>query len=184
MEDEDLLPIAILIDELRHECVANRLNSIQKLNVIGRALGPARTREELLPYLGGVCLYFDSVRIGLSVAMHRLTLFSSVSPMYMHTCTRTNIHIHTYTRVHNLSEFIDDEDEVLLALCAELPKLIDVLGGVEHAGLLLQPLESLAGVEESTVREKVCRSKEFPDKVLHAGVRGQWKWQHWNGRHL
>jgi hypothetical protein len=53
MEEEDLLPIAILIDELRHECVQNRLNSIQKLDLISKALGPARTRDELLPYLGG-----------------------------------------------------------------------------------------------------------------------------------
>ena len=70
MEDEDLLPIAILIDELRHECVANRLNSIQKLDVIGRALGPARTREELLPYLGGRWLSVCSLSL-----LHRSVWF-------------------------------------------------------------------------------------------------------------
>ena len=53
-----------------------------------------------------------------------------------------------------ISEFIDDDDEILLALCEELPNLLPGLGGIEHAAVLLRPLESLAAVEESTVRDK------------------------------
>lgn len=102
-DDADLLAIAILIDELRHDEIQRRLNSIRKLELIGKALGPARTRDELLPYLG---------------------------------------------------EFVDDEDEVLLALCDELPQLFGAVGGAEYAPALLKPLEALATVEESTVREK------------------------------
>jgi serine/threonine-protein phosphatase 2A regulatory subunit A len=40
--DESLFPIAVLIDELRHEDVQNkklRLNSIKKLSTIALALG-------------------------------------------------------------------------------------------------------------------------------------------------
>ena len=40
-----------LIDELKHEDVALRLNSMRKLETIATALGPQRTREELLPFL-------------------------------------------------------------------------------------------------------------------------------------
>jgi serine/threonine-protein phosphatase 2A regulatory subunit A len=55
-----------------------------------------------------------------------------------------------------LSECIEDEDEVLLALADELGKGMDeYLGGPEHAHLLLQPLEHLAVVEETLVRDKV-----------------------------
>ena len=50
---EDLYPIAILIDELKHEDVQCRLNSMRKLPAIARALGPERTRNELLPFISG-----------------------------------------------------------------------------------------------------------------------------------
>lgn len=45
--------VANLIDELKHEDVTHRLNSIKKLNVISTALGPERTRTELIPFLQG-----------------------------------------------------------------------------------------------------------------------------------
>lgn len=55
-----------------------------------------------------------------------------------------------------LQESLDDEDEVLLALADELGKNFeDFLGGPEYAHLLLGPLENLAAVEETLVRDKV-----------------------------
>jgi serine/threonine-protein phosphatase 2A regulatory subunit A len=50
---EDLYPIAILIDELKHEDVQCRLNSMRKIDSIALALGPVRTRSELLPFISG-----------------------------------------------------------------------------------------------------------------------------------
>jgi len=50
---EDLYPIAILIDELKHEDVQCRLNSMRKIDTIAKALGPERTRSELLPFISG-----------------------------------------------------------------------------------------------------------------------------------
>ncbi|KAJ0389977.1 hypothetical protein P43SY_010654 [Pythium insidiosum] len=49
--DDSLYPIAILVDELKHEDVQLRLNSIRKIHIIASALGPERTRDELLPFL-------------------------------------------------------------------------------------------------------------------------------------
>jgi serine/threonine-protein phosphatase 2A regulatory subunit A len=49
--ENDLHPIAILVDELRSEDVRLRLNSIERINSIGLALGQERTRDELLPFL-------------------------------------------------------------------------------------------------------------------------------------
>lgn len=54
-----------------------------------------------------------------------------------------------------LSESVEDEDEVLTALSEELGGLIDHVGGPEHAHCLLSPLENLAAIEEPLVREKV-----------------------------
>ena len=47
----DLLPIAVLIDELKHEDSQSRLRSVQRLGDIAEALGAIRTREELIPFL-------------------------------------------------------------------------------------------------------------------------------------
>ncbi|KAJ1563691.1 Polyamine N-acetyltransferase 1 [Cladochytrium tenue] len=100
----DLYPIAVLIDELKHDDVALRLNAIHRLGTIALALGVQRTREELIPFL---------------------------------------------------DESIDDEDEVLLALAEELGGFVDYVGGPPFAYLLLGPLETLAAVEETVVRDKV-----------------------------
>eukprot|EP00184_Porphyridium_aerugineum_P004704 CAMPEP_0184698726 /NCGR_PEP_ID=MMETSP0313-20130426/5232_1 /TAXON_ID=2792 /ORGANISM="Porphyridium aerugineum, Strain SAG 1380-2" /LENGTH=625 /DNA_ID=CAMNT_0027157697 /DNA_START=525 /DNA_END=2402 /DNA_ORIENTATION=+ len=57
-----------------------------------------------------------------------------------------------------LTETIDDEDEVLMALAEELGSFVDMVGGADHAACLLQPLEILAAVEETIVRDKAVES--------------------------
>ncbi|VAI16868.1 unnamed protein product [Triticum turgidum subsp. durum] len=57
-----------------------------------------------------------------------------------------------------LSENNDDEDEVLLAMAEELGVFIPYVGGVEHAHVLLPPLETLSTVEETCVRDKAVES--------------------------
>ena len=104
VDPSSLHPLAILIDELKSEDVVLRLNAIRRLSTIALALGPDRSREELIPFL---------------------------------------------------MESLDDEDEVLLALADELGGFVDYVGGQTYAHLLLGPLENLAAVEETLVREKV-----------------------------
>ena len=104
--EEQLYPIAILIDELKSDDVTLRLNAIHRISTIALALGPERARDELIPFL---------------------------------------------------QDSLDDEDEVLLALAEELGQgFVEYLGGPAYAHLLLGPLENLAAVEETVVREKVC----------------------------
>ncbi|XP_036283627.1 serine/threonine-protein phosphatase 2A 65 kDa regulatory subunit A beta isoform isoform X4 [Pipistrellus kuhlii] len=127
--DDSLYPIAVLIDELRNEDVQLRLNSIKKLSTIALALGVERTRTELLPFL---------------------------------------------------TDTIYDEDEVLLALAEQLGNFTGLVGGPDFAHCLLTPsgichlgheilavlqksclqppLESLATVEETVVRDKAVES--------------------------
>jgi serine/threonine-protein phosphatase 2A regulatory subunit A len=57
-----------------------------------------------------------------------------------------------------LSENNDDEDEVLQAMAEELGVFVPYVGGVEHAHVLLPPLETLATVEETCVRDKAVES--------------------------
>lgn len=49
--DASLYPIAILLDELKHEDTQLRLNATRRIKTIAEALGPERTRGELLPFI-------------------------------------------------------------------------------------------------------------------------------------
>jgi len=100
--DASLYPVAVLIDELRHDDMQLRLNAIKNLGTIAIALGQERTREELVPFL---------------------------------------------------SEIIDDDDEVLIALAEQLRNGVPWVGGPACAHTLTGPLEELCNVEEISVRE-------------------------------
>lgn len=50
-QQDRLLEIALVIDELKHDDAAVRLSSFQQIDLVAAALGPDRTRAELLPYL-------------------------------------------------------------------------------------------------------------------------------------
>mmetsp|Transcript_9040 Transcript_9040/g.26607 ORF Transcript_9040/g.26607 Transcript_9040/m.26607 type:complete len:597 (-) Transcript_9040:174-1964(-) len=64
--DASLYPVAVLIDELRHDDIQLRLNSIKNLGTIATALGPERTREELMPFLQEIIDDDDEVLIALA----------------------------------------------------------------------------------------------------------------------
>eukprot|EP00002_Diphylleia_rotans_P038935 TRINITY_DN8918_c0_g2_i1.p1 TRINITY_DN8918_c0_g2~~TRINITY_DN8918_c0_g2_i1.p1 ORF type:complete len:575 (-),score=137.22 TRINITY_DN8918_c0_g2_i1:475-2199(-) len=62
---DSLYSIAVLIDELKNDDPQVRLNSVRKLQDISRALGPDRTRNELIPYLNDSV---DDEEIALALA--------------------------------------------------------------------------------------------------------------------
>ncbi|KAK3190746.1 protein phosphatase 2A structural subunit [Lecanicillium sp. MT-2017a] len=64
--NDELYPIAVLIDELKHDDVLLRLNAIHRLSTIALALGPERTREELIPFLDESVEDEDEVLVALS----------------------------------------------------------------------------------------------------------------------
>ncbi|CAO3653378.1 unnamed protein product [Mucor hiemalis] len=67
-----------------------------------------------------------------------------------------------------LTESIDNEDEVLLAVAEELASFSEYVGGPEYANYLLTPLENLASVEEVLVRDKAVNSMNKNVSVLNA----------------
>jgi len=84
--DERLYPVAVLIDELRHDDIHLRLNSIKKLGTIATALGPERTREELMPFLQEIIDDDDEVLIALAEALRHGVTWVGGLP-YVHALT-------------------------------------------------------------------------------------------------
>ena len=70
--DDNLYPIAVLIDELRTDDVQIRLRSIEKLDIIAQALGPERTREELVPFISETVYDDDEVLLSLAERLGNL----------------------------------------------------------------------------------------------------------------
>ena len=121
-------PIHLLMDELKSDDVVLRLSSIRRLSTIALALGPERTREELIPFL--------------QVSRPSPSLYSADGFL-------------AASREADQKDQLDDEDEVLLVLAEELGNFHEYVGGREYAWCILGPLENLAAVEETLVRDKV-----------------------------
>jgi serine/threonine-protein phosphatase 2A regulatory subunit A len=54
------LPVNIILDELKHEDIRKRINSVKNIHIIASSLGPERTRTELIPFLTGNFLKIHS----------------------------------------------------------------------------------------------------------------------------
>lgn len=66
---------------------------------------------------------------------------------------------------------IYDEDEVLLALAEQLGNFTPLVGGPDYVYCLLPPLENLATVEETVVRDKAVESlRKIADKHSSAAL--------------
>jgi len=63
-QNDELYPIAVLIDELKHDDVLLRLNAIHRLSTIALALGADRTRDELIPFLDGMLCMVSNCKCG------------------------------------------------------------------------------------------------------------------------
>lgn len=68
-----------------------------------------------------------------------------------------------------LQENHDDEDEVLLVVAEELGKFVPLVGGPTYAHFILPPLEALASVDETVVRDKAAESLNVVGKELPNG---------------
>ncbi|KAF3394501.1 Protein phosphatase PP2A regulatory subunit A [Penicillium rolfsii] len=82
-ESDELYPIAVLIDELKHDDVLLRLNAIRRLSTIALALGPERTRDELIPFLDDSVEDEDEVLTALSEELGNFTEYVG-GPEYAH----------------------------------------------------------------------------------------------------
>lgn len=70
-EEEEFYPLAVLIEELRNEDVRFRLNSIQRLSTIALALGPEKTRGQLIPFLTDAIYDVEDVMVAIAEELGR-----------------------------------------------------------------------------------------------------------------
>lgn len=68
-----LYPLALLMDELKHDDVSNRVEAMLRIDTIAIALGPQRTASELLPFLNEVA--HDDEEEVFAVLAEKLALF-------------------------------------------------------------------------------------------------------------
>ena len=126
--DDSLYPIAVLIDELRNEDVQ---------------VSPDDS-----------IFQFQKSKIQFLIFQLRLNSIKKLSTIALALgVERTRSELIPF-----LTDTIYDEDEVLLALAEQLGTFTPLVGGAEHVNCLLPPLESLATVEETIVRDKAVDS--------------------------
>lgn len=70
-EEDEFYPLAVLIEELRNEDVRFRLNSIQRLSTIALALGPEKTRIQLIPFLTDAIYDVEDVMVAIAEELGR-----------------------------------------------------------------------------------------------------------------
>ncbi|VDO04148.1 unnamed protein product [Rodentolepis nana] len=70
-EEEEFYPLAVLIEELRNEDVRFRLNSVQRLSTIALALGPEKTRGQLIPFLTDAIYDVEDVMVAIAEELGR-----------------------------------------------------------------------------------------------------------------
>ena len=136
-ELDELYPINLLTEEMQNDDTEIRIKSMRRLKIVAQALGPEKTRTELLPFLNGMGWFF-SFDVKWFYDKHRRWIL--------------------------WAEATQDEDEVLVALAEALGDFVNLIGGARFAPKLLEPLEVLAATEETVVRDQVqerCLKVQF-----------------------
>mmetsp|Transcript_22659 Transcript_22659/g.19673 ORF Transcript_22659/g.19673 Transcript_22659/m.19673 type:complete len:127 (+) Transcript_22659:29-409(+) len=72
-KSKNLSPVATLIDELKSDDSKKRLNSIKNFSTIAAAIGPERTRSELLPFVNELLDDEDDILLQLADSLGSLT---------------------------------------------------------------------------------------------------------------
>lgn len=74
-EEDEFYPLAVLIEELRNEDVRFRLNSIHRLSTIALALGPEKTRTQLIPFLTDSIYDVEDVMVAIADELGRFVSY-------------------------------------------------------------------------------------------------------------
>ena len=121
------------------------------------ALGPERTRKDLIPFLQGQTrIHIDVVYFFfLWLIWTALYLMSLWGVWCFNVCKITLFRLNAL--ITNVIEYTTiDRDEAQAALARQLGEFVELVGGPEHASLLLPVLETQCGLEETLIREAVC----------------------------
>ncbi|KAI8973007.1 armadillo-type protein [Pilobolus umbonatus] len=143
-EEQELYPIAVLVDELKNDDVQLRLNAIRNLGTIAMALGPQRTRDELIPFLNETIDDEDEVLLAVA---DELADFSDYvgGPEFAH---------FLLSPLENLATV----EEVLVRDKAveSMNKIVRLLNSTQTTHYFLPLLKRLANAEWFTGRISAC----------------------------
>ena len=59
--DTEVQPMAVFVEELRSDDIQLRLEGVRKLGAIAKALGPEKTRDELLKFITGTTCWLCDI---------------------------------------------------------------------------------------------------------------------------
>jgi len=141
--DDNLYPIAILIDELKVRWQPQGVWSMHGMlmrKLARRCPSAPQCDPETVDHSTGARSGSDARRA------------HTFSGRYVMRRVSTDM---VSSRSNMCTESVEDEDEVLTALSDELGGFVEYVGGPEYGHVLLSPLENLATIEEPLVRDKV-----------------------------
>lgn len=153
----------------------NVIATINRLLTVALAIGPKRTRDELLPFLKGM-------------PSHACTKCEQFTSYGLQTHSISTYHAHTPP-----PDFDENNEEAVTAIARQLGDFVEFVGGAEHLPLLFPLLERYAGAEETVIRDAAVESfaKVIP-KLVVEDVIGKLlplikrtmlscRWTHWVG---
>ena len=123
----ELYPIAVLIDELKSDNDDARLRSVKSLARIGKALGPERTRNELVPFVTESCDDNDDILKAIAASISELVLTVGGEQF-------------AYTLLQPLESLCLVEDSGVRDAAIQAFKVIADAMPAEHHGLHMAPL--------------------------------------------
>ena len=137
INEEDYEAVAIMIDELMKDDPAARIKAIRSLPLISKALGPRRTRSELIPYITQMIDDDDEILLVLIEELFRLKVLNLIS------------------------EHEEASNEARIKSSQSMPKLdeIDINKKQKHSEhyfyyCFIPPFERLCSVEEKIIRDE------------------------------
>ena len=153
----DVDAFELLKEDLRDD-EENVIATINRLLTVALAIGPKRTRDELLPFLKGT-----------SISGPRFSGPASPPPMLD---SRQRAHAFDSTRckcnrscllpslftVSTIADFDENNEEAVTAIARQLGDFVEFVGGAEHLPLLFPLLERYAGAEETVIRDAAVES--------------------------
>ncbi|KAJ1914878.1 protein phosphatase 2A structural subunit [Mycoemilia scoparia] len=141
--EEELYPIAILIDELKHEDLSFRLNAITNLPTIALALGEERTRSELIPFLDESIDDDDEILLSLAEKLGEFVNYIG-GPSYAHILLRP------------LENLAATEEQVVRDKAKSINKITDVMSEESVEQYLIPCIARLSQGEWFTSRSSAA----------------------------
>ena len=133
-------PIALLAEELKSINSELRLEAVGRLRTVALAIGNARVRKELIPFIKGPQPQENTPIPPLPRQCHRHPASPSGRQLRRSQRQRARINHRSQSSCYfaGVSEFMEQDDEVLHRLAIELGQMVDVVG------VQLPPIDGLA----------------------------------------